>query len=73
MIERGCNVNAVGGVLVSTPLHWAARHGHAHMIALLVTNGADVNIRDVEGITHQFLLFYQLLVSSHLEQLARNK
>lgn len=51
LIEKGCNVNALGGVLVSTPLHWAARHGHAHMIALLVTNGADVNIRDVEGFT----------------------
>uniref|UniRef100_A0A0N5AUI9 Palmitoyltransferase n=1 Tax=Syphacia muris TaxID=451379 RepID=A0A0N5AUI9_9BILA len=51
LIERGCNVNAVGGVLVSTPLHWAARHGHAHIIALLVTNGADVTVRDVEGFT----------------------
>lgn len=51
LIERGCNVNAVGGVLASTPLHWAARHGHANMVALLVANGADVSLRDVEGFT----------------------
>lgn len=51
LIQRGCNVNAVGGVLASTPLHWAARHGHTHMVALLVTHGADLHLRDVEGFT----------------------
>jgi ankyrin repeat protein len=55
LIERKCDVNAIGGVLASTPLHWAARHGHARMIALLVRNGANYEIRDVEGITNGFL------------------
>ncbi|KAI6176606.1 Palmitoyltransferase [Aphelenchoides bicaudatus] len=32
LIERGAEVNAIGGVLVSTPLHWSARHGHASMV-----------------------------------------
>lgn len=50
LIDRGCNVNAVGGVLASTPLHWAARHGHTHMVALLVAHGADLHLCDVEGI-----------------------
>ncbi|VDO90755.1 unnamed protein product [Heligmosomoides polygyrus] len=45
------NVNAVGGVLASTPLHWAARQGHVLMVAFLVINGAQVEKRDVEGFT----------------------
>ncbi|KAH7732088.1 DHHC zinc finger domain containing protein [Aphelenchoides avenae] len=51
LIQRKCNINAVGGVLASTPLHWAARHGHTRMVALLVRSGADCGIRDVEGFT----------------------
>ncbi|KHN83153.1 Palmitoyltransferase ZDHHC17 [Toxocara canis] len=51
LLERGCNVNTIGGVLASTPLHWASRHGHTRMVALLVNNGADLHIRDVEGFT----------------------
>ncbi|MFH4975582.1 hypothetical protein AB6A40_002291 [Gnathostoma spinigerum] len=51
LIEKGCNINAVGGVLASTPLHWASRHGHVHMVALLVVHGADLHYRDVEGFT----------------------
>ncbi|GMT06253.1 hypothetical protein PENTCL1PPCAC_28427 [Pristionchus entomophagus] len=51
VISRGCNVNAVGGVLRSTPLHWAARQGHLRMVAFLVCRGADADRRDVEGFT----------------------
>ncbi|CAJ0962174.1 unnamed protein product, partial [Mesorhabditis belari] len=51
LISRGCRVNAVGGVLASTPLHWAARQGHIRMVALLVRRGADLLVRDVEGFT----------------------
>ncbi|GMT36080.1 hypothetical protein PFISCL1PPCAC_27377 [Pristionchus fissidentatus] len=51
VISRGCNVNAIGGVLRSTPLHWAARQGHLRMVAFLVCRGADVDRRDVEGFT----------------------
>ncbi|KAL3112727.1 hypothetical protein niasHT_019701 [Heterodera trifolii] len=51
LIDRGANVNAIGGVLASTPLHWAARHGHGRMVALLVRNNADWALRDVEGFT----------------------
>ncbi|KAJ1350127.1 Palmitoyltransferase Hip14 [Parelaphostrongylus tenuis] len=39
LLRRHANVNAVGGVLASTPLHWAARQGHVQMVAFLVTNG----------------------------------
>uniref|UniRef100_A0A915EU11 ANK_REP_REGION domain-containing protein n=1 Tax=Ditylenchus dipsaci TaxID=166011 RepID=A0A915EU11_9BILA len=51
LIDRKCNVNAIGGVLSSTPLHWAARHGHAKMVSLLIRSGADWTLRDVEGFT----------------------
>lgn len=44
-------MNVVGGVLKSTPLHWAARQGHLRMVALLVNNGADQTMCDVEGFT----------------------
>lgn len=49
LIERGADVNSIGGILSSTPIHWAARHGHSSMIALLVQNGANTEIRDAEG------------------------
>lgn len=51
LLERGADVNAIGGVLSSTPLHWAARHGHSHMVGLLVQHGANPEIRDGEGFT----------------------
>ena len=30
----------------STPLHWAAGQGHTNSVALLVTSGADINMKD---------------------------
>lgn len=35
----------------STPLHWAARHGHLEVVETLIANGADVNAVDVFGRT----------------------
>lgn len=49
LIKQRCNVNAIGGVLSSTPLHWASRHGHLQMVALLIKNGANWTLKDVEG------------------------
>lgn len=68
LLQRGANVNAVGGVLASTPLHWAARHGHARMVAVLVRNGADWTIRDVEGFTalHVAVQFGCIPVAAYL-------
>ncbi|KAL7075577.1 hypothetical protein ACQ4LE_005226 [Meloidogyne hapla] len=68
LLQRGANVNAIGGVLASTPLHWAARHGHARMVAVLVRNGADWTIRDVEGFTalHVAVQFGCIPVAAYL-------
>uniref|UniRef100_A0A0N4ZCC4 Palmitoyltransferase n=1 Tax=Parastrongyloides trichosuri TaxID=131310 RepID=A0A0N4ZCC4_PARTI len=49
LIDYNCNVNAIGGVLCSTPLHWAARHGHTKMVAMLIKNNADPYVKNVEG------------------------
>ena len=49
LIEKGANVNVVGGDLQSTPLHWAVRQGHLAATVLLMKNGADPNLLDAEG------------------------
>lgn len=49
LLERGARVDAVGGELQSTPLHWAARQGHLDATVLLVRAGARPELRDAEG------------------------
>ncbi|XP_037071162.1 palmitoyltransferase ZDHHC17-like [Pollicipes pollicipes] len=48
-IGLGAEVDARGGDLASTPLHWAVRQGHLSMVVLLIRHRADPTIRDVEG------------------------
>ena len=48
-VSRGANVDAVGGELMSTPLHWASRQGHIAIIVQLMTAGANSALRDGEG------------------------
>ena len=43
LIDKGADVNAVGGLLGWTPLHSAANGGHKEVAELLITKGADVN------------------------------
>ena len=33
-----------------TPLHWAAEQGHAGTAQFLVDKGADINIKDNDGV-----------------------
>lgn len=49
LIELGVKVDAIGGELETTALNWAARSGHIHMCILLIQNGADPNLPDIEG------------------------
>jgi ankyrin repeat protein len=67
LIERNCDVNLIGGVLSSTPLHWAARHGHIKMVALLVRCGAEMGVRDGEGSIPKLFSFNNLTKSSKAE------
>lgn len=48
-IDKGADVNAIGGDLKSTPIHWAVRQGHLSMVVQLLRRGADYNIIDLEG------------------------
>ncbi|XP_008547862.1 palmitoyltransferase Hip14 isoform X1 [Microplitis demolitor] len=49
LIAKGANVDAIGGELSSTPLHWAARQGHLPTFSILMRAGADPSLRDSEG------------------------
>ena len=54
LIDDGADVNATGGLLGETPLHWACRSGerwwgHTHMVALLLSSGADINVKSFNG------------------------
>ncbi|KAL3266235.1 hypothetical protein HHI36_010416 [Cryptolaemus montrouzieri] len=48
-IDKGAEVDAVGGELNATPLHWATRQGHLEAIVILMNSGADPTLRDAEG------------------------
>ena len=47
----GADVDAKGGMLAGTPLHYAAIKGHKEVVELLIAAGADVNAKDVNGKT----------------------
>lgn len=49
-IEHGAVVDKFGGVLNSTPLHWATRQGHLSMVVFLMAAGADPTQVDGEGL-----------------------
>ncbi|KAI4463292.1 palmitoyltransferase hip14 [Holotrichia oblita] len=48
-IDKGAEVDAVGGELNATPLHWATRQGHLDAVVILMNAGADPTLRDAEG------------------------
>lgn len=48
-IDKGAEVDAIGGELNATPLHWATRQGHLDAAVLLMNSGADPTLRDAEG------------------------
>lgn len=48
-IDKGAEVDAVGGELNATPLHWATRQGHLEAVVILMNSGSDPTLRDAEG------------------------
>lgn len=48
-LKQGAIVDALGGELNATPLHWATRQGHLGAVVLLLAAGADPSLRDAEG------------------------
>lgn len=49
LLENNAKVDAIGGDLNATPLHWATRQGHLATVVLLINAGADPQIKDAEG------------------------
>ncbi|KAI2800575.1 Palmitoyltransferase zdhhc13 [Blomia tropicalis] len=49
LIAKGAIIDAIGGDLRSTPLHWATRQGQLTMIVLLLQHRADPLILDGDG------------------------
>ncbi|KDE03687.1 hypothetical protein MVLG_05818 [Microbotryum lychnidis-dioicae p1A1 Lamole] len=49
LLERGANVDAIGGDLSATPLQWAARNGHVYVVHLLLKYNADPTLLDSQS------------------------
>lgn len=47
LVERGADVNMVGNVQYSSPLHWAASYGNMEMAKYLVEHGANVDVKNI--------------------------
>ena len=68
LLGLGVAVDVIGGELESTPLNWAARSGHVHMVILLTQHGADPCLYDVEGFStvHLAAMFAHSNVCAYL-------
>ncbi|RUS24526.1 ankyrin repeat-containing domain protein, partial [Jimgerdemannia flammicorona] len=49
LIDKGAQVDAFGGELRATPLHWAARNGRLSVVHRLIKEGANPTLRDGQG------------------------
>ncbi|KAK5666769.1 palmitoyltransferase akr1 [Batrachochytrium dendrobatidis] len=49
LVDRGAQVDAIGGDLSATPLHWAARTGHVQIVSFLHRRGANPELCDGQG------------------------
>ncbi|XP_055345625.1 palmitoyltransferase ZDHHC17-like [Paramacrobiotus metropolitanus] len=51
LIEKGANVDYIGGELRATPLHWATFMGNLPAVVCLVQQGADAGVVNRDGCT----------------------
>ncbi|CAF1395061.1 unnamed protein product, partial [Didymodactylos carnosus] len=49
LLEHGAQVEPTTSSVTTTPLMYASRFGHSHLIQLLIDSGADLNRRDEKG------------------------
>jgi|ETNmetMinimDraft_14_1059893.scaffolds.fasta_scaffold12967_3 ankyrin repeat protein len=66
-LSAGEDVNKKGIRLRETPLHWAAAYNHIEIAELLISEGAEINVKDKFGITpleHTVVKVHFLLAKS---------
>ena len=49
LIKKGANVNQLSGIQKKSPLLFALEHGAFKLVALLLSNGADIKVKDCNG------------------------
>ena len=49
LISKGVKISHAIDGLKQTPLYYAVREGHAHLIKILIENGCSVNHLDIYG------------------------
>ena len=88
LLDRGAEVDALGGELISTPLQWAARfvlllssfifqlnkfrNGHLYILHLLISNGADPSIVDNQGFNSLHLVVHSSVIMAVFYMLQQN-
>lgn len=77
LIQKGALVDARGGALNATPLHWASRSGHIPTCVLLLSHSADPQLKDGQGYNclhlaahagHSFLILYLLSMGMDVDE-----
>jgi len=63
LIKKGADINLGNTTWKFTPLHLASIFGHYQIVELLVTENADVNKHDIEGLT----ALHRAAMKGHIE------
>ena len=50
-IEKGVDINTRGGLYLWPPLHYAVHNNNIEMSKLLIDNGANVNVKNMDKVT----------------------
>ncbi|KAK2569073.1 Palmitoyltransferase ZDHHC17 [Acropora cervicornis] len=67
-VSKGAVIDQKGGIINSTPLHWAVRQGHLEMVVFLMKHGADPSSVDIEGCSclHVAVQYSQMAIVAYL-------
>lgn len=77
LISNGAHVDAIGGTLQATPLHWALRSGHLQMTTYLISKSANPSLMDNQGFSslhiavhsqNPYLVLYLYSINTDMDQ-----